>query len=168
MLIYLPQFCSLYLRLFHSKLIARQNELKTATWATKAQLMATSAQDHFAKWAKLKRSVDKGFQDLETTSKGVPIPYTSLMLSPAIIQYHRFRDCINQNAVLHKVQFRPLVHDYWSPILHRLVVQEVPCILFAPGLVRSLDLVVGPPLGSCRFRKLWRLADGLPKDHPGS
>ena len=63
-----PQFCSLYLRIFHSKLIARQHELKTTTWSTKAQLMATSAQDHFAKWAKLKRSVDKGFQDLETTS----------------------------------------------------------------------------------------------------
>ena len=63
------QFCSVYLRLFHSKLIARQQELKTTTWATKAQLMATSAQDQFAKWAKLKRSVDKGFQDLEATSK---------------------------------------------------------------------------------------------------
>jgi hypothetical protein len=63
------QFCSAYLRLFHSKLIARQHELKTTTWATKAQLMATSAQDQFAKWAKLKRSVDKGFQDLEATSK---------------------------------------------------------------------------------------------------
>jgi len=64
----LLQFSSLYLRLFHSKLITRQHELKTTTWSTKAQLMATSAQDQFAKWAKLKRSVDKGFQDLETTS----------------------------------------------------------------------------------------------------
>ncbi|KAF9793008.1 WRB/Get1 family [Thelephora terrestris] len=64
-------FCSLYLRLFHSKLIARQHELKTTTWSTKAQLMATSAQDHFAKWAKLKRSVDKGFQDLETTNSEI-------------------------------------------------------------------------------------------------
>ncbi|KAF9652975.1 hypothetical protein BDM02DRAFT_3088411 [Thelephora ganbajun] len=64
-------FCSLYLRLFHSKLIARQHELKTTTWSTKAQLMATSAQDQFAKWAKLKRSVDKGFQDLETTNSEI-------------------------------------------------------------------------------------------------
>jgi len=64
----LLQFTSFYLRLFHSKLIARQHELKTTTWSTKAQLMATSAQDQFAKWAKLKRSADKGFQDLETTS----------------------------------------------------------------------------------------------------
>ena len=64
----LLQFSSVYLRFFHSKLITRQQELKTTTWSTKAQLMATSAQDQFAKWAKLKRSVDKGFQDLETTS----------------------------------------------------------------------------------------------------
>jgi hypothetical protein len=47
------------------------------------------------------------------------------------------------------------------------VVQEVTCILLAPRLVWPLDLVVGSTLGSCRFRKLWRLADGLPKDHPG-
>ena len=64
----MPQFCSLYLRLFHSELIARQQELKTSTWENKTQLMATSAQDQFAKWAKLKRSVDKGFQDLEAKS----------------------------------------------------------------------------------------------------
>jgi len=73
-------FCSLYLRLFHSKLIARQHELKTTTWSTKAQLMATSAQDQFAKWAKLKRSVDKGFQDLEATNSEIASVKTQFSL----------------------------------------------------------------------------------------
>lgn len=31
--------------------------------------MHTSAQDQFAKWAKLRRSVDKGLSDLEKLSK---------------------------------------------------------------------------------------------------
>ena len=164
-LIVFPQFCSLYLRLFHSKLIARQQELKTTTWATKAQLMATSAQDHFAKWAKLKRSVDKGFQDLETTSQ-----FPRRINHPSLNRpsfYRRFRNRISQNAVLHQVQFGPLVLDHWSSIFHRLVVQEITCVLLASGLVRPFDLVVGPSVGSCRFGKLWCLADGLQKDHPG-
>lgn len=31
-------------------------------------MLNTSAQDQFAKWAKLRRSVDKGLADIETTS----------------------------------------------------------------------------------------------------
>jgi hypothetical protein len=31
--------------------------------------MQTSSQDQFAKWAKLKRKIDKGFTDLETLSE---------------------------------------------------------------------------------------------------
>lgn len=115
-----PQFCSSYLRLFHSKLIARQRELKTTTWSTKTQLMATSAQDHFAKWAKLKRSVDKGFQDLETTSESPRLIHeASLKLTTTC---YRFRNCIGQDPVQHQVQIHPLVHDHWSSIFHRLVV----------------------------------------------
>ncbi|KDQ27448.1 hypothetical protein PLEOSDRAFT_1112549 [Pleurotus ostreatus PC15] len=56
---------SLYLRLFHSSLHVRQRKLKTEILATKKELMQTSAQDQFAKWAKLRRSVDKGLADLE-------------------------------------------------------------------------------------------------------
>jgi CHD5-like protein len=34
----------------------------------KAELLQTSAQDQFAKWAKLRRGVDKGLSDLEKLS----------------------------------------------------------------------------------------------------
>lgn len=47
---------------------ARQHQLKAELLATKKELMQTSAQDQFAKWAKLRRSVDKGIAELEKLS----------------------------------------------------------------------------------------------------
>ncbi|KDR67475.1 hypothetical protein GALMADRAFT_258049 [Galerina marginata CBS 339.88] len=54
-----------YLRITRSPLATRQRALKTEILSTKAELLKTSAQDQFAKWAKLRRSVDKGLADLE-------------------------------------------------------------------------------------------------------
>ncbi|KAF7357702.1 Protein GET1 [Mycena venus] len=42
-----------------------QRKLKSDFLNLKAELLRTSAQDQFAKWAKLRRSVDKGLADLE-------------------------------------------------------------------------------------------------------
>jgi hypothetical protein len=56
---------ALFLRIFHSSTFARQRALKSSILSTKAELLRTSAQDEFAKWAKLRRSVDKGLADLE-------------------------------------------------------------------------------------------------------
>ncbi|KAG6828200.1 GET complex subunit get1 [Arthromyces matolae] len=44
-----------------SQLRAKRKEVLN----TKAELLNTSAQDQFAKWAKLRRSVDKGLAELE-------------------------------------------------------------------------------------------------------
>ena len=63
------QVYELYLRVFYSKKVRKQKELKAMLLATKSELMQTSSQDQFAKWAKLKRKIDKGFTDLETLSK---------------------------------------------------------------------------------------------------
>ncbi|KAJ7693391.1 CHD5-like protein-domain-containing protein [Mycena rosella] len=54
-----------YLRLFHSATATKQQRLKSEILTLKAELLRTSAQDQFAKWAKLRRSVDKGLADLE-------------------------------------------------------------------------------------------------------
>jgi len=56
---------ALYLRVFHSSTDAKLRSLKKDVLETKAELLKTSAQDQFAKWAKLRRSVDKGLADLE-------------------------------------------------------------------------------------------------------
>jgi len=55
----------LYCRVFMSVQYARQRQLKAELLTTKKELMQTSAQDQFAKWAKLRRSVDKGLAELE-------------------------------------------------------------------------------------------------------
>ncbi|VDB95202.1 unnamed protein product [Peniophora sp. CBMAI 1063] len=56
---------AVYERVFYSGSAARQRALKTEILARKKELQQTSAQDQFAKWAKLRRSVDKGLADLE-------------------------------------------------------------------------------------------------------
>lgn len=50
----------------------RQRALKSEILSTKSELLKTSAQDQFAKWAKLRRSVDKGLADLEKLSEFGP------------------------------------------------------------------------------------------------
>jgi hypothetical protein len=55
----------LYLRITLSPMAMRQRALKSEILWTKSELLKTSAQDQFAKWAKLRRSVDKGLADLE-------------------------------------------------------------------------------------------------------
>jgi hypothetical protein len=60
---------------------ARQRQLKAELLTTKKELMQTSAQDQFAKWAKLRRSVDKGLAELEKLSQShssCPDDYTFL------------------------------------------------------------------------------------------
>jgi len=59
------QTYDLYLRVSHSPLAARQRALKSEILTTKSEFLKTSGQDQFAKWAKLRRSVDKGLADLE-------------------------------------------------------------------------------------------------------
>lgn len=57
-----------YQRVFNRNAMKRQRELKSELLSKKAELLQTSAQDQFAKWAKLRRSVDKGLADLEKLS----------------------------------------------------------------------------------------------------
>ena len=59
---------AVYLRLFHSTAAARQRRIKADILAKRTELMQTSAQDQFAKWAKLRRSIDKGLADLDNLS----------------------------------------------------------------------------------------------------
>ena len=55
----------------------RLRKLKTDLLNTKTELLKTSAQDQFAKWAKLRRSVDKGLADLDALSKFLFLPQHS-------------------------------------------------------------------------------------------
>jgi len=71
---------ALFLRLFHSSTFARQHALKSSILSTKAELLRTSAQDEFAKWAKLRRNIDKGLADLEQLNAEISSNKTAFSL----------------------------------------------------------------------------------------
>lgn len=80
------KFYALYLRIFHSSLVSRQRTLKSEVLLNKKELLQTSAQDQFAKWAKLRRSVDKGLSELEKTSESLFV-IPCRMLPPLALSY---------------------------------------------------------------------------------
>ncbi|KAF8647140.1 hypothetical protein AX16_006971 [Volvariella volvacea WC 439] len=69
-----------YMRLFHWSTILRRRQLRAEILSTKAELLKTSAQDHFAKWAKLRRSVDKGLSELEKLNSEIATTKTTFSL----------------------------------------------------------------------------------------
>ncbi|KAJ1032144.1 hypothetical protein NDA18_001642 [Ustilago nuda] len=54
-----------YVAVFHRSTLSTQRSLRRQILTDKRDLAATSSQDQFAKWAKLRRRVDKGLVDLE-------------------------------------------------------------------------------------------------------
>ncbi|KAF8265228.1 CHD5-like protein-domain-containing protein [Lactarius quietus] len=69
-----------YQRIFNRNAVNRQRQLKSEILLKKAELLQTSAQDQFAKWAKLRRSVDKGLADLEKLNAELNALKTSFAL----------------------------------------------------------------------------------------
>ncbi|KZP11610.1 hypothetical protein FIBSPDRAFT_756485 [Athelia psychrophila] len=70
----------LHQRIFNTSAAAKQRKLKSEILATKKELQQTSAQDQFAKWAKLRRSVDKGLAELEKINGGLSASKTAFAL----------------------------------------------------------------------------------------
>jgi hypothetical protein len=64
----LNQLWSIYNRFASSKSSVEQRELKNEFMRVRKELNATSSQDEFAKWAKLRRQHDKLLEQLEKTS----------------------------------------------------------------------------------------------------
>ena len=62
------QAFAVYQRIFYGSVSSSQRKLKKQILVDKAELLKTSSQDEFAKWAKLRRKVDKGLADLEKLS----------------------------------------------------------------------------------------------------
>ncbi|KAI9461308.1 CHD5-like protein-domain-containing protein [Lactarius psammicola] len=71
---------STYQRFFNRNAANRQRQLKSEILLKKAELLQTSAQDQFAKWAKLRRSVDKGLGDLEKLSCVFAVTFEPLVV----------------------------------------------------------------------------------------
>lgn len=64
-----------YLPVSTSKGAAEQRKLQAEYLAVRAELNATSSQDEFAKWARIRRQHDKLLEKLEATSTYIPKGY---------------------------------------------------------------------------------------------
>lgn len=70
-------FYSAHSYIFNKKNVQRHRQLQKDILLTKQELLQTSAQDQFAKWAKLRRKVDKGLEDLEKSNSVLSASKTS-------------------------------------------------------------------------------------------
>ena len=190
------QFYAIYLRIFYSSAVAQQKKLKADILLNKKELLQTSAQDQFAKWAKLRRSVDKGLADLEKLSEYLiaslarrialqrtcgPPPTTvfshlSIMLSlghpngtltlPLSLPPRR-RALVRADVLLAQVQLGAVGDDDGPAVRHRLVVPQVRGVLPAPGLVRAPDVVARAALRARGLRLVRGVADGVQARYQG-
>jgi hypothetical protein len=64
---------NIYSRIFLSSKSKQQRILRKQVLKDKAELARTSSQDEFAKWARLRRKVDKSLADLEKISTSLEI-----------------------------------------------------------------------------------------------
>lgn len=58
-----------YLPISTSKMAAKQRKLQAEYLQVRSQMVATSSQDEFAKWARLRRQHDKLLDEIEMTSQ---------------------------------------------------------------------------------------------------
>lgn len=70
----------IHLRLFHRSALSQQRRLKKDLFDTRQVLNQTSSQDQFAKWAKLRRKVDKTLAELEAVNNSLASSKSSLGL----------------------------------------------------------------------------------------
>lgn len=77
----------IHLRLFHRSTLAQQRQLKRDLFETRQQLNQTSSQDQFAKWAKLRRKVDKTLSELEAVNNSLASSKSSLGLLVKAIMF---------------------------------------------------------------------------------
>ncbi|KAG8898603.1 GET complex subunit get1 [Tulasnella sp. 403] len=68
---------ALHQRTFARDKLAQQRALKSSILNTKKEMMETSAQDEFAKWAKLRRKVEKELGDLNKLNSELAFKRTS-------------------------------------------------------------------------------------------
>ncbi|KAB5592284.1 Protein GET1 [Ceratobasidium theobromae] len=66
-----------YTRVFLKPTVDRQRTLRADVLAAKRDLLQTSSQDQFAKWAKLRRRVDRGLAELDTINSTLATARTS-------------------------------------------------------------------------------------------
>ncbi|KAI8994461.1 WRB/Get1 family [Pilobolus umbonatus] len=70
----------LYVNITKDKSVIKQNKLKREALKLKAELTATSSQDEFARWAKLRRKLDKSVSEMEKLNADISYSKTAFEL----------------------------------------------------------------------------------------
>lgn len=70
----------LYVKFTKDAKVVKLNKMKRDVLKMKSELAQTSSQDEFAKWAKLRRKLDKGVADLEKMSSDIAYSKTAFEL----------------------------------------------------------------------------------------
>lgn len=128
----------------------------------KTELLKTSAQDQFAKWAKLRRSVDKGLADLEKLSAylafhslAILLAHIRLPFSCALAPLQNRRGFVLKSlSILSQIQVSYLAADDGPQVLHWLVVPQAACVLSPAQVARPSYIVDGTPLRAERYASL--------------
>lgn len=154
-------------------------KLRKEILSLRAELKATSSQDEFAKWAKIRRNLDKKVAQLEDLSAspslpllpGAPLPASHpTHRSPADPSSHPLRrnDRDRIQGGLHVLPKQAdLARDDHLP-LHPLVLPPPGGrLLPAPRLVRTGRVVVGPAQRSGGRGRVWGVDDGDQEDRRG-
>jgi len=113
--------------------VRRQSELRGDIMKTKQELSRTSAQDQFAKWAKLRRSIDKKLSDLEKLSA-----YTDSLLRHVgahPLASHRLESLLRKNHLYNCIPCLPLGHGQYTAIRHCMEISFQRCILASARMV---------------------------------
>lgn len=124
--------------------------------------MKTSAQDQFAKWAKLRRSVDKGLADLEKLST----LHSTAVSIYRLLTLCRLRNLYGQVRLRAEIQHAVVAPHHRAAVCRRLVVPQAGRVLSSPGLVRSARLVALAAICSRGLRQCGSVADGVQAGHP--
>ena len=149
----------MYLRITRSPTAMRQRTLKSEILSTKSELLKTSAQDQFAKWAKLRRSVDKGLADLEKLSEFASSNFSRpkknkndgwmLILSTTFLC--RRRSSIFQICFRFEIQYTIMALDHRIAVRRRMVVQEAACVFSSSRMVWPAWMVACVTICPCRY-----------------
>jgi hypothetical protein len=136
------QLSSLALSLSPSPLSRKHRELKRDVLATRDELRKTSSQDEFAKWARLRRKLDKQTADLEKLGESCRREREG---STPTAKTCRCRDPDAQELLLRRYQVSSLDHRHPRPIRLHLVPQVVRRPIPSAKLVRPCHLLAFLP-----------------------
>lgn len=143
-----------YSRFFGPASSAQHRQLRQDILKLRAELAATSSQDEFSKWARIRRKLDKAVGQLDAASE-LLLQRAHLVtrrrddeLTPLETDRHDFKRC--QAVFCIHVQRRLVDLDNRLAVHHHVVAPQRGRLLFATGLVWPRDMVARPAISSHR------------------